>query len=838
MEQFDLRPSPKVLVALTHTPMKPIDALCELIDNAIDSFMNNALRGNDSAGINEIIIDLPTSGEINNGKGVIRVSDNGPGMLADEAKKALTAGESNQYAYGSLGLFGVGLNISAGKFARKTRLITATQESDQALVVEVDIEKLVEQKHYGVNPNMEPKSNYFGGQASGTIIELSNWWRPGSPNSENPKKLIQNGPGKIREVLGRRYATLLRDDSKTKFKLTVKGEACTPFEHCVWSAKRFVKRGSEQIPAMQKFDKLLRTSQRCMQCGELALEEKCPIDESHSIISVEEKVRGWIGVQRFDDVSHFGVDLIRNGRTIRVLEQDAFFTFISDEGERIKDYPIDGIYGRIVGEVHLDHVRVDFTKQDFDRSTSEWQRAMEFLRGSSSLQPSKPGASKNDSPVMRIFTGYRRVRNIGLPDLYMGELRPGDDKPKRNRDIEGEFRERFHAKEPGYYDDAKWFEKVEKASHKPDSFELCPECETQNPSTSEKCVGCGCLLKPKECIKCSEKIPQSASQCDACGASQVPEGPWHCNVCEQQNTPDVDECTGCGEAKGAVNQLSPDILLRNSSKDEGLSIQGVEIELPNMEVSEKFTLEVRTSSLRSGGAHLPAMVSPDIVERKLLIFIDKSHPIFQDLQVRIEHAVALEAAAFISREISVPAVSSRKHEYNLTSLQSKLLDKYWRSELSDNPDEVRQEIHSLLDDVRAKVIGGMQDLFEDIFNDMPNSEQKQMVSNMQESNVDISEMGELKQNGAFLHHVPPETMVAIFRKYPERFFDKNVWKDAWSSPELSDEAVKHRQDRLKEGHLNCLEDGVGFLRYKKNPARATSRRARLSVEILQQELVD
>ena len=38
MTEFDLTPDPKVLIALTHTPLQPLDALCELIDNAIDSF--------------------------------------------------------------------------------------------------------------------------------------------------------------------------------------------------------------------------------------------------------------------------------------------------------------------------------------------------------------------------------------------------------------------------------------------------------------------------------------------------------------------------------------------------------------------------------------------------------------------------------------------------------------------------------------------------------------------------------------------------------------------------------------------------------------------------------
>ena len=45
MTEFDLTPDPKVLIALTHTPLQPLDALCELIDNAIDSFQVAKLQG-------------------------------------------------------------------------------------------------------------------------------------------------------------------------------------------------------------------------------------------------------------------------------------------------------------------------------------------------------------------------------------------------------------------------------------------------------------------------------------------------------------------------------------------------------------------------------------------------------------------------------------------------------------------------------------------------------------------------------------------------------------------------------------------------------------------------
>ena len=404
MHSFKLNPTPRVLIVLTETAMKPIDALCELVDNSIDSFRNTGL-GNTHT--NEIHIEIPTQGDLQDtdDKWFIRASDNGPGMSPDAAEKALTAGYTSQELFGSLGLFGVGLNIATGKFARKTRLITATKESQSALVVDVDLDVLIKQQSFEVHPVEKPKENYFPIGESGTIIELSKRWPQGRTNHNFPQRLIQNGPGRILYMLGRRYATYLLSNSPLQFNLFVGNKKCKPFEHCVWDRHRSVAYGqSRRISAREDFDHLVKSRMRCLECRAPIESENCIADKSHSGSEIgEERIRGWIGVQRYDDTSDFGIDIIRNGRAIRILEKNAFFTFTDEEGKQITDYPIDGPHGRIVGEVHLDHVPVNFTKGDFDRSTTEWEEAMAFLRGKSSLQPKQPGASENKSPLMNIY---------------------------------------------------------------------------------------------------------------------------------------------------------------------------------------------------------------------------------------------------------------------------------------------------------------------------------------------------------------------------------------------------------------------------------------------------
>ena len=90
---FDFTPDPKVLIALTHTPMRPLDALCELIDNSLDSFRMAQLQG---LVIDKpfVAIELPKTSEVDSGVGVVRIRDNGPGLTAEMAEKAVKAGFS------------------------------------------------------------------------------------------------------------------------------------------------------------------------------------------------------------------------------------------------------------------------------------------------------------------------------------------------------------------------------------------------------------------------------------------------------------------------------------------------------------------------------------------------------------------------------------------------------------------------------------------------------------------------------------------------------------------------------------------------------------------------
>ena len=116
---FDFTPDPKVLIALTHTPMRPLDALCELIDNAIDSFNAAKFQAVGPVSNPIVSITLPKKRQLDNGTGVLRVQDNGPGMTAESAERAIRAGFSGNNPYDSLGLFWRKYPNSFAKFKNK-----------------------------------------------------------------------------------------------------------------------------------------------------------------------------------------------------------------------------------------------------------------------------------------------------------------------------------------------------------------------------------------------------------------------------------------------------------------------------------------------------------------------------------------------------------------------------------------------------------------------------------------------------------------------------------------------------------------------------------------------
>ena len=843
--KFDFTPDPKVLLALTHTPMQPLDALCELIDNAIDSFNIAKIQGVpvDSP---LIIIELPTRKQLAENSGVLRIQDNGPGMTAEDAEKAIKAGFSGNNPYDSLGLFGMGFNISTGKLGNRTTFMTARADSGNYIKTVIDLEKINKTKSYSLQADELSKGDcvFHAQDSHGTIIEVSDWWPIGNANNGFVEKLIRYGMPTVRREIGRRYASILREGI---VKIIINDEKCVPFEHCVWDEKRFVTRKSGNIPAKIYIDHVVGTSKRCGKCTAILSsgETECPACGSTVIRTIDERVSGWLGIQRFDSVTEFGVDLIRNGRAIRKAEKQAFFEFTDELGNVIKDYPIDSQFGRIVGEIHLNHVPVDFLKTDFQRSSAEWQRAMLYLRGGSSLQPQQPGADKNVSPMFKLYQGYRRVRNFGKGDLYMGYWDADARKACRiSRDTEEDYYKKFLDKLPGYFDDSEWWKLVESADQPPvaDLIE-CPECGGQNLKEADHCIACGAVLKGKECVnpECKQIIPLSAKSCPHCGANQVPVviEPWICEVCHKKNIADDSTCKCCGSPRGTKDPLSLEVMIDSADKVDSLSDSSFMVTLADGTKNNPLTFEVYST-------HSP-IINPLTKEElpirifknigKLVIFVNKHHPIFTKCGISPEQLIASEIAMYLYDERQNLANYA---EHNLSNLTWAVIQKEWLTSLEISADVVLKKAIDLLDAIRVHIADKLGSDAAYFFDDLTPDQKKSLTDTLIKKNIDLAQIGNLKATGKYILYAPFDFLLNLYSASTESFFNGGIWSTSLSNGEdglLDPEIVEHINNKIKQQYRNSMEDVVNYARDKYDDD-LTLRRVQLSIEFLQKKLVE
>jgi hypothetical protein len=839
MNKFDLTPDPNILVTITLSNLSPLNAISELIDNCIDSF---SLARNSGNQIEHplVLIEIPAKSDVNSNSGCFLVRDNGPGMSPEIAEKALKAGFSSKNPYDSLGLFGVGFNIATGKIGRITKLTTARKEDKKALTAEIDLDKLIKEKTYETVPELIEKPPGF---EHGTIVEVLEWWPEGHPNYGFIRKLVHLTKPRIRDEIGRRYSTFLREN---EIRIVINEEECKIFEHCIWNENRFVERlGHGKIPAVYKFDENVGTQTRCTMCFTLigSSHNECQVCGSSSSRTINQKMRGWLGIQRFDSTTQFGIDLIRNGRVISMGERTAFFDFKDEYGKTIRDYPIDGTHGRIVGEVHLDFVPVDFLKQDFQRTSPEWEESMKYLRGESSLQPNQPEASQNKSPLYMLYQGYRRVRNAGKHDAYMGVFDLESKKSRRiGRDIEEEYFEKFKERLPGFYDDSEWWKLVESADLAPRGEIIeCPntECGVDNPKSAESCMICGTIISGKSCVSCNKEIVVSAISCPHCGKSQIEttQEPWTCNVCGKFNTSTAEKCISCESVIGSQSPLSFEYLSDNSDLDDNLSIKGCSVKLAdggNSTSNDVLCYITRKPIIKGLGGHsLPAVIQKISGEKIIKIFLDKQHPLFQSLGIRPEELIASETAYFLHVHHGGLSQGTYSSAHSLNNISWEILNKYWSDSLSDNPEKIRKDITNFFGEICTRLSTIFVKEASDLYGELTDEQQKNMIRNMIDDGVDFStEIAQLRDSGKYMNYLNYSAIIMFFKLHTSNFFDGAVWNIPFKSiSDISEKAMEDFRKEKKKTYLNCLEDCETFMITKK-PEPVLVRRTRASLQYL------
>jgi hypothetical protein len=446
IETVDITPSPRILKVIAEIDFRPWQCIAELIDNSFDEFL--AIKRSEVVWDepHEVAIRLPSQNSSDEDR-VISVRDNGRGMTLTDVRNAVRAGFTGNDPLSNLGLFGMGFNVSTARLGGLTRFLT-TREGDADWVgVEIDVDNMGEAFRAPVI--REPKDTPA---EHGTRVDVrrltpfARWLtRPGNQT-------------RLRSTLGEIYAHLLVHE---KFRLNVNTIPVQAWQHCIWKRSRTVTRDGEAIPAVIRINRKLGERAVCKSCGtwQEIQNTECEQCGASDLDIRDRRVWGWVGISRNLDSRNYGIDFLRNGRKILRFDKTIFQWRDPDDpgGEGEIEYPIEppANQGRIVGEIHVDHVRVSYTKDAFDSTDPSWSSAVRIVRGDGPLLPRKAkaaGYSPNNSPLARLHKGFRRN------DPGRNYLTPGNGKARLDT---GEWVRSFHFGDPDHQSDEKWWEAVE-----------------------------------------------------------------------------------------------------------------------------------------------------------------------------------------------------------------------------------------------------------------------------------------------------------------------------------------------------------------------------------------
>jgi hypothetical protein len=461
---LDITPSPRVLRMLGQIEFEPWQCLAELIDNSIDAFLDSRAGRKRRVLSPKVEVDVPAERGLENASmAAVVVRDNGPGMSEAELQKAIKAGYSGNDPVEKLGLFGMGFNIATARLGRRTVVETTTADSDFWSVVEIDFDVLERAGSFAAPLGRRAKTPAeLQEGVHGTQISVSKL------EPERIRPLIKGrGKALTRTKLGKVYGKVMRDLGMT---LLYDGEALKARRHCVWDERRTVPNESfGNISAVQAIEIKLEDRRFCTSCWVWLepTDRSCPAcGLAEATILRSRSIKGWLGIQRYFDKSHYGIDLIRNGRVIQELDKSLFEWQDPETLEKELEYPLDATHwgGRIVGELEIDFVRVSHQKDSFDKHDPEWRRVVEEVRGTS---PMRPNIAKhrnlpiNKSPLAKLFAGFRRG-DVGLRSLVPGY--PGTpEKGNNGKEVAIDWVEAFHRGDPDYQTDEKWYALVKDA---------------------------------------------------------------------------------------------------------------------------------------------------------------------------------------------------------------------------------------------------------------------------------------------------------------------------------------------------------------------------------------
>lgn len=767
-EMIDVRPHPRLLGVLGDIEFAAWQCLAELADNAFDDFLVAPPPPGETPTVG---ITLPGRGSSHT-DAQVWITDNGRGMDLGRLNNALRAGWSGNQRFGQLGLFGMGFNIATARLGNVTTVRTTRAGDPEWISVTIDLRKLAAANDFLVPVVREVKNDPAVHGTEVIISELK-------PEQHDH---LSRRQAKLRQTLGDVYSYLL---TERKFRLVVDNVVVEPRRPCVWSEERFVIRRGERIPAIIRINEELPERAACNDCGrwqDPGLTE-CEICGGKRLEVRPRAITGWVGIQRYFSKNDFGIDFIRNGRKILIRDTRMFGWEDPDEpGRPEQEYPIElasTIGGRIVGEIHVDHVGVNYQKNAFEYDTPEWKKVVRTLRGSAPMRPEiaqRLGYPVNTSPLARLLTGYRRS------DPGLNYLVPGDGK-RPLHDRARDWAQRFRRGDPDYQTDERWYEAARQHDEPP--VEIPPEAVDDRDGGGD--------------LKVRERLGLNPSPDGRAGADVDPAPP-----------PPVPSET---EDERRQRYRANGELLADLEGSYGLFGYG-----PPLQVN---VWSVRgTSVYDATGESVPVYVGRRR-GAEVEVFVNAEHPLFVEFAMDPRDLVVVELADHLrtraDKNTPLSAVVSDLKEECLPDHKI-------------TPATLASQAVLLLDTVREQMLPVIAGNSEGFWNFISSDDRATAERNFAaEGGTD--DWTNARASGTWIRHVPPSSLARIVQGRPEAFLDSKVFRPRYASYE--DAHARALSVNRVTGYLG----DVGLL--AEHPARRTAEeliRSRLSCLLLEQEL--
>ncbi|WNI23965.1 ATP-binding protein [Streptomyces sp. ITFR-16] len=777
-----ITPSARVLSMLGEIDFDEWQCVAELVDNPFDDFLDILRSGTEWPDGFTVSVTLPSSPQ-----GVLEVRDTGRGMSYDRLTRAVRAGWSGNDMHDKLGLFGMGFNISTARLGRRTRILTTRAGDTEWIGVEIDLDQIKDD--FEAKDITEPKSDPT---QHGTRIIVDRLHRT------RAEWLRRNGAS-LRNTLGSVYSWILTEHP---FDLYVGGTRVKPVRHCRWGDERYVLfNGKERIPAYIPINERLQDGIACRDCGEwqIGSGDVCSVCGSVNLSVRERRIHGWLGVQRYLDKTEYGIDFLRNGRKIRRWDKQLFTWNNPDgvAGNEEPEYPVELAHqgGRLIGEIHLDHVPVTYQKDAFEYGDRSWLTAMELLRGLAPLQPQrarKLGYPENESPLALLFKGFRR-NDAGLRYLV-----PGDGHKPVHADTR-DWGRKFQAGVSEFQTDEHWWQAVLRHEEiKKRGKEA--RTTTSVPAQPDEQAVLGALGLPVD-------IPAS-------GAAQLGTESGAVSTVPAQATMAVKETT---ETRGErlaryESAASPHAYLSRSFGHPELGY-----------------VKVRTLLLKPGERLLDdhGLSAPVLLDQRsgneLTALVDPEHYAFRRFGADYADLLLVELAAVLKvRARSDWNPSQLVAAIRAESLQDSVLDGTTvGAEARDLLSEIRERVAEVLDES-----GGYTAAYGHLSDEQKFATEEAMIAAGR-----VGLVGRLGLDSGFVHHVPALALVRLVEVMPASFMDGTVFRGPYfgvSSP--SGKALSLARV------TGCLADVATLGTFAGEATAPQLRRARLSIALLRDEL--